>query len=203
VSDPRHNPLLTGVFRRVLWAGTCIVLSTGLGCGLIVWDGVRDDLHQADVGVVLGNKVEPDGRPSNRLKARLDLTVELYRSKFFPAILVSGGVGKEGFDEAVVMRDYLVECGIPSQSILLDSKGINTAATAENTQALSKECHWHSALVITQYFHVSRSVLAMRRAGIPSVYSAGAKYFEWRDLYSIPRELAGYVAHWFKSFDVD
>ena len=166
---------------------------------LIVWDGLHDDLRQADVAIVLGSKVELDGRPSNRLKARLDRTAELYRSHYFAAIIVSGGVGKEGFDEAAVMRDYLVTSGIPAAVILLDSKGVNTAATAANAQPLMKQHDWHSALVVTQYFHVTRSVLALRRAGTAEVYSAGARYFEWRDLYSIPRELAGYAAYWFKS----
>lgn len=186
------------MFRRVILLGACMFLLIALGCGLIVWDGLHDELKHADVAVVLGSKVELDGKPSNRLKARLDRTVELYQAKWFSAIIVSGGVGKEGFDEAAVMRDYLVESGIPADVILLDSKGVNTAATAANAQPLMKQHDWRSVLVVTQYFHVTRSVLAMRQAGTAEVYSAGARYFEWRDLYSIPRELVGYAAYWFR-----
>lgn len=184
--------------RRLLWLGLGLAFFIGFGCALIVWDGLRDELHQADVAIVLGSKVELDGRPSNRLKARLDRTVELYRSHYFPSIIVSGGVGKEGFNEAAVMRDYLVKSGIPTEVILLDSKGVNTAATAANAQPLMKQHGWRCVLVVTQYFHVPRSVLALRREGTAEVYSAGARYFEWRDLYSIPRELAGYAAYLFR-----
>lgn len=58
---------------------------------LIVVDGLSDELHIADVAIVLGNTVQPDGLPSPRLQARLDKTIELYRQKMFSQIIVSGG----------------------------------------------------------------------------------------------------------------
>jgi vancomycin permeability regulator SanA len=70
--------------------------------------GLRDEIDRADVAVVLGNTVEPNGKPSARLQARLDKTIALYRRNLFTKTIVSGGVGKEGFDEAVVMKAYLV-----------------------------------------------------------------------------------------------
>src|SRR6187402_1531851 len=70
------------------------------GSALLVISGLRDDVAQADVALVLGNKVEVDGQPSPRLRARLDETLLLYRSGYFPAIITSGGLGREGYDEA-------------------------------------------------------------------------------------------------------
>jgi vancomycin permeability regulator SanA len=84
---------------------------------LIVTDGLNDELADVDIAVVLGNKVELDGQPSNRLKARLDKSVELYGTGYFKNIIVSGGIGKEGFDEAKVMKEYLVNKGIPPNII--------------------------------------------------------------------------------------
>ena len=78
-----------------------------LATGILVTAGLRDQLGKADIALVLGSKVELDGKPSTRLRARLDRTLELYRAGYFPAIIASGGLGKERFDEAVVMRDYL------------------------------------------------------------------------------------------------
>ena len=51
---------------------------------------MRDDIHEADVAVVLGNTVNPDGTPSRRLAARLDLAVDLYQRGLFRNVLVSG-----------------------------------------------------------------------------------------------------------------
>jgi len=80
------------------------VLLIGLASLLgIVLTGLLDDIQKSDAGIVLGSKVMPDGTPSDRLRARLDKTAELYRQGMFPCIIVSGGTGKEGFSEAQVM----------------------------------------------------------------------------------------------------
>jgi uncharacterized SAM-binding protein YcdF (DUF218 family) len=59
----------------------------------------------------------------------------------------------------------------------------------------------HSVFVVSQYFHLPRARLALERFGISPVYSAHAHFFEWRDLYSSPRELAGYVRYYLRSYD--
>jgi vancomycin permeability regulator SanA len=97
-----------------------------LGTGILVTAGLRDHLGTADIGLVLGSKVALDGTPSPRLRARLDRALELYRSGYFPTVIVSGGIGKEGYDEALVMRDYLVSHGIPKGSVIMDSEGTTT-----------------------------------------------------------------------------
>lgn len=162
---------------------------------LIVADGLSDNVGRADVIVVLGSKVHESGEPSARLKARLERARELYRQDQAPLIIVSGALGKEGHDEAVVMRRYLVERGVPEDRILTDSAGRNSLLTARNAAALMGERGLKSALVVSQYFHVSRSRLALRKAGVKPVYSAHARHFELRDLYSIPREVLGYYAY--------
>jgi vancomycin permeability regulator SanA len=164
----------------------------------LVWDGLHDDIQPSDVAVVLGNKVEPSGVPATRLQARLDRAAELYRQGCFPRIIVSGGFGKEGFDEAAVMKRYLVAAGIPDDRILEDPQGITTWATAQNTASILRQHSWRSVMVISQYFHISRSSLAMKRCGIAEVHAAHASYFEVRDLYAIPREVAGYVSYLWK-----
>ena len=178
-----------------------LILVAMLATGALVWDGLRDEVGRADVGLVLGNTVHPDGTPSRRLAARLERTLELYREGYFPLIIVSGGLGQEGHDEALVMRDYLVQRGVPTEIILVDSEGLNTFASARKTQELMRERGLKGVLVITQYFHVPRSRLALQKFGIPAVYSAHARYFEGRDLYSIPREIVGLVSYATRSYE--
>mgnify|MGYP002087224465 FL=1 len=133
--------------------------------------------------------------PSPRLQARLDKAVELYQKGLFPNIIVSGGVGVEGFDEAVVMREYLVNRNIPENRIHLDSEGRTTNLTAKNTAQIMKRNNWQSALIVSQYFHISRTRMAFINYGISPVFSAHANYFELRDLYSIVREVFGYFSY--------
>jgi vancomycin permeability regulator SanA len=83
--------------------------------------------------VVLGNTVNKDGTLSNRLKARLDKFVELYNKNFCPKISVSGGLGKEGFKGAEIMRLYLLANAIDDKNIIVDNNGNNTFLTAKFT----------------------------------------------------------------------
>jgi len=165
------------------------------GTMILVLAGLRDQPGQADIGLVLGSKVETDGTPSPRLRARLDKTLELYRAGAFPEVIASGGVGKEGYDEAVVMRDYLVAHGIPAEKVIVDSLGVTTYASARNTLEIIRERKLHSVFAVSQYFHLPRTRLALTRFGVPAVYSAHAPFFELRDLYSAPREFIGYLKY--------
>jgi uncharacterized SAM-binding protein YcdF (DUF218 family) len=185
--------------RVLLSAALAITLAFTLAAALIVADGLTDDIHAADVAVVPGNTVERDGRPSARLRARLDQTVSLYRQGLFPDVIVSGGVGVEGFDEALVMKRYLIENGVPDGRIHVDSGGANTYLTARNAARMMGENRWQSALVVSQYFHVPRTKLALRRSGVTPVFSAHARYTELRDVYSIAREVVGYGAYLLRS----
>ena len=163
----------------------------------LIIDGLTDEIAPADAIVVLGSKINPDGHPSHRLKARLNRGYELYKRGFGPKIIVSGGTGKEGYSEARVMADYLNGLGVPLSDILLDEEGINTYQTAQATKRIAKDNGFQSLILVSQYFHITRAKLAFRKAGFAKVYSAHAYMFpELRDLYSIPREVIalGYYA---------
>ena len=168
---------------------------------IILFDGLKDGTQASDVGIVLGSQVLTSGRPSARLQARLDKTIALYKIGMYKHVIVSGGIGKEGFSEASVMADYLVDYGaIPREAILLDEKGNTTKDTALNSSALMTANGFKTAVVITQYFHISRSKYALHQAGIKIVYSAHPQYFEWRDFYSIAREVVALPIYWLDSF---
>ena len=163
-----------------------------ISAGLIIWDGLTDDLEQADVGLVFGNKVMPSGEPSARLLSRLNRTIQLYSTSYFEKIIVSGGLGREGFDEALVMKDYLVSQGIPESNVLVDNNGMNTFMTVENSLKIMEEENLSSVMVISNYFHIPRIKLACGKFGLGSVYSAHAYYFGLRDVYSITREVIAF-----------
>lgn len=162
---------------------------------IISLDGLIDEKQQVDLAVILGNKVENDGRPSDRLRYRLDKAVDLYTQGYFKYVLVSGGVGKEGFDEAQVMKQYLVQRDIPSDKIIRDSMGLNTIMTAQNTRKMTEDMKIKSVMVITQFYHISRTKLAFYKSGFEEVYSAHAEYFELRDFYSLFREFFAYYKY--------
>jgi vancomycin permeability regulator SanA len=190
------------IFCRLFTSSVvAIILFLLIGSLVISLAGLDDTRHSADLAVVLGNMVLPDGTPSKILKARLDHTVDLYQQGYFKLILVSGGHGKEGYDEPVVMRHYLEAKGIPHGAILEDNDGYNTWKTAQSSARILHERNLQSVLVISQYFHMPRCWLAFSKFGIKPIYMSHAPLESLRDLYpdALPREVVGYVVYYFRS----
>lgn len=168
-----------------------------LHLAIISVDGLNDDLVNSDVAVVLGNKVERNGEPSKRLKRRLDKAIVLYQAGYCKHVIVSGGVGKEGFDEAQVMGDYLLAHGIDEKYVILDHSGNNTLQTACNVKQIMEANNFKSIIVVSQFYHISRTKLIFAKIGIRNVKSAHAEIFEFRDLYSLGREFVAYYRYLF------
>jgi uncharacterized SAM-binding protein YcdF (DUF218 family) len=106
---------------------------------------------------------------------------------------VSGGIDASGTDEAAAMRAYLVRQGVPPSQISVDSAGVDTWATARHASAFMREHGLSTALVVTQYFHLPRAMLALRRFGVPTVTGDYPVFWEARDLYSIAREVPAFA----------
>ena len=162
-----------------------------------VADGLNDEIKVSDAAVILGNKVESSGLPSPRLKSRLDKGLELYANGFVKYIIVSGGKGVEGYDEARVMHKYLLANNVPENSIIEDSEGMNSHMTAVNSKKIMKVKGFESVIIVSQYYHLSRCKLAFRKAGIDNPRSAHPDFFELRDAYSLIREFFGYYYYLF------
>lgn len=65
---------------------------------IIIIEGlIDDDQFKTRVVVILGSKANVDGSLSNRLQARLDSGLDLYKNGKVQELYVSGGLGKEGF----------------------------------------------------------------------------------------------------------
>jgi len=151
--------------------------------------GLQAAPRPADVAIVFGSRVMPDGTPSPRLKARLGAAEKLKSHYVVHVWFVSGGIGREGHDETQVMRDWLVAHGVPAGAIVRDSLGLNSHLTAVHAAAWMQAHHERRAIVVTQYFHVARAAMACRRAGIDVVGARVPRWYEPRDLYSLAREM--------------
>ena len=183
----KHRALRAAIGVLGLWFA--------LHTAAIIYDGVHEEGRKADVAVVFGSKVEADGMPSARLRARLERAVDLFNHNKVDAILVSGAVGDSGRDEAKVMASHLAGRGIPETVVFVDSRGFDTWRTADNAVAKARLRDWTSAIAVSQYFHISRAKLALRRHGFDGVSGAFARHFEARDLYSIAREFPAYYVY--------
>jgi len=188
----RLSPELMHPRRWITYALTALVC-WGLGhCLFITIDGLTDSPEPADAAVILGNTVNPDGTLSVRLAQRLRRGLELYRAGQVKRLIVSGGLGREGFYEGTKMGEYLRQQGVPDSALIVDNHGNTTQQTVRNVLLLRDSLHFTRLLVVSQYYHLTRTKMLFRRAGFARVGSASPRYFEWRDVYSLAREFGAY-----------
>jgi vancomycin permeability regulator SanA len=162
---------------------------------VIILDGVFSKLKKADAAVILGTIVEENGELSSFLESRVLAGLELYKTGKVNYLICSGGIGKEGYDEAAIMKAYLIKNNVPDSLIIIDNKGLNTKATAHNLIALSQQYDLKSFVMVSQYFHLSRCKLAMQKEGFRTYTAYSASYVGWRDIFSISREFFAFYKY--------
>jgi uncharacterized SAM-binding protein YcdF (DUF218 family) len=172
--------------------GTAVLLALPL-VRIVTFGPTRYD-RPAACAVVFGARVWNDGTPSDALADRVDEAVELYRRGLASKIVMSGGVEPQnGLSEAVVMRARAVSEGVPSDDVILDEAGVDTARTVQNTAALMRHDGLESALVVTHYYHEPRAKMLFDRAGIRSfTVPATMKRRLLKEPYFLLREVAAY-----------
>ena len=113
--------------------------------------------------MVLGASVYPDGSPSAMLKDRLDTAIELYHKGVAPKLLLTGDDGQVVYNEVQVMKEYAVGAGVPEEDIFLDHAGFSTYESAYRAAAVFKV---ERMIVVTQQYHLYRSLYGCKRMGI-------------------------------------
>ncbi len=166
----------------------------------ITVDGLTDELRTADVAVVMGTTVKANGSPSRSLKTRLDRAIDVYQAGYVPRIIVSGGQEPSGVYEGTVMYDYLVSAGIPPDDIFVDNAGVDTYATAGNVAQMMRENGWNSVMVISQFYHIPRVKLALKRFGGLEVYGAHAKWITAMAVIWLAREVVAFPVYFFRTY---
>lgn len=132
----------------------------------------------ADALIVLGYRYD-EGRIHPLLPERLDLAIELYRNYAFSAMVVSGGAVTYQKSEAGIMRDYLLDRGIPETAILLEDRSRNTVHNVVNCRIIMQWHGRHSCLLVSNSFHIRRMKYIMKQLNMPA-YFCGKR--NWRSI---------------------
>jgi vancomycin permeability regulator SanA len=132
--------------------------------------GTTDYRRPADAAVIFGARVYASGNPSPLLADRIRTGVELYRSGLIPTLVMSGGDGADGFNEAQVMRDEAIAGGVSPTAIVIDPAGLTTEATVANAMALVAARPGAALppriIAVSQAYHLPRIQLSFATAGI-------------------------------------
>jgi SanA protein len=121
------------------------------------------DVPPAQVAIVPGALVQPNGKMSAMLADRVRQASALWHAGKVEKVLVSGDHHTWGYDEPDTMRKALVADGVPSRDVFEDHAGFDTWATMVRARGIFGV---QDAVVVTQGFHMSRALFLADEAGI-------------------------------------
>ena len=163
------------IWKKMLLAGLIFAGLCGgfvAGTNLWMWKSaspyIDTEEEPADSGpkdciLVLGAGVYENNQPSPMLKERLDQAIVLYENHVSDKIIVSGDHNKTDYDEVNVMKTFLKQAGIPDDAIFMDHAGLNTYDSMYRARHIFQV---NSAAIVTQKYHMYRSVYLARSIGI-------------------------------------
>jgi len=134
----------------------------------------KDDVPVRRVAIVFGAEVRRDGTPSVVLKDRVEAAVDLYRSGKVEKLLMSGDNRFADYNEPESMRQYALTLGMPDADIVLDYAGRRTYDTCYRAKEIFGV---DSAILVTQGFHMPRSLFLCNAFGIDAVGVESENYY--------------------------
>ena len=188
-------------FFALLWKGAlllllCVVLILSLvltvsltmvkvtTSAIVTADTLPEEEY--DCILVLGAGVRADGSPSDMLRDRVTVAVELYKTTGVPLLMSGDHTGN--YNEVGVMKALAVEMGVPSEDVFLDHEGYSTY---ESLYRATKVFGARSVLVVTQEYHLHRALYISRELGMEAKgVSADLRPYRKQTRYSLREHLA-------------
>ncbi len=149
--------------------------------------------YSVDAVLILGASVQWL-QLSPILQDRVETAIQLYQRQKALKIIVSWDNGKRYYNEVDAMYTYLINRGIPSQDIILDTWGYNTFLSIANTKKLT----WIQTIAIsTQEFHLPRAIFIAQSLwfNVLGIISDRASYDETKQ-YKLRESFARIKAVW-------
>jgi len=124
------------------------------------------DLPEKEVVLILGARVYANGKMSDIFFDRARTGLEVYKKGKAKKILVSGDHGAKYYDEVNVVKNFLLEEGVPEQDIFLDHAGFDTYDSLYRAKNIFNVS---TVSISTQNFHLSRSIYIANSLGLDAV----------------------------------
>jgi len=142
---------------------------------------------RGDVIILLGGGVSgevPDlsgtGVPSGEMSGRLITAVRLQKRLGIPIIVSGGSVFEEGKKEAVIVKRFLIDLGVPADKIIEEDKSRDTIENARYTMEICKKLKLKKPILVTSAFHMKRAIMSFEKVGL-EVLPIPANFRTWTD----------------------
>jgi SanA protein len=145
------------------------------------------------VGLVFGTTDKVGERDNLYFTHRIDAAVALWEAQKVQCFLVSGDNREKYYNEPNMMREALIERGVPKEKIVRDFAGLRTLDSVVRAKQIFQA---PSVVLISQKFHNERAAYLARAEGLPYVgYNAEDVEGE-AGLKTRLREIAARVVMW-------
>ena len=142
--------------------------------------GDSELLTDIDYIVILGAGIRR-GKPSPMLEDRLKTGISLYNNDISNKILITGDHMNDDYDEVTVMKNYLLEHGIPEEDIITDNYGISTYDSIYRVKNVYKS---NKVVIVSQRYHLYRSLFLSDNLDLKS--------------YGVEADLRYYYGQWYR-----
>ena len=147
--------------------------------------GDSELLTDIDYIVILGAGIRR-GKPSPMLEDRLKTGISLYNNDISNKILITGDHMNDDYDEVTVMKNYLLEHGIPEEDIITDNYGISTYDSIYRVKNVYKS---NKVVIVSQRYHLYRALFLSDNLDLESYgVEADLRYY-YGQLYREIREI--------------
>lgn len=169
---------------KLIKYGFLLILIYFIVCNIVIYIYAEKKPSQhAQTMVILGSQViGTPAIPSPTLADRLDVAVQYLNQNPETKVVVCGGQGEdESATEASVMAKYLIDKGIEANRVYQEDK---SRRTAEQFIFANQVLPLGKTVVVTNDFHILRSIMLAKRSGVhdvsglsaPLAFNNGDKY---------------------------
>ncbi|MFJ8065454.1 YdcF family protein [Psychrobacillus sp. NPDC096426] len=154
--------------RWIVLIPLLVVISGGFGMWMITSKWLDDGLEPKANGsneyaIVLGAKVKKGNVPSLALRYRLEAALAYAVENPHVKLVVSGGQGPdEDIEEAVLMKNFLLENGLAEERIIVENRSTSTYENLLFSQELLPD-DVDSVTIITSDYHLYRAKMLARK----------------------------------------
>ncbi len=122
-----------------------------------------------DAIVLLGCRIEADGRPSDAGLRRAQAAFYAWQRGMAPVVVVSGGRRWHGVSEAEALGAELERLGVPPDVILPELLSLSTVENARYVARMIAARGAASVAIVTCDWHLPRALASFRRLGLRAV----------------------------------